>query len=431
LESRYGKGYTKVGELKTQLKQLDSAIGDEVRNVGKRLEDEYQVSAKTEAMIRRQFDDQKAQAYQLNEHVAQYAILKHEVESSSALYDTLELKLKEAAVGAGLSSGYISIVDRGLVPAKPIAPKKNLNLMLGLLGGLGGGLMLAFILDSLDDTLRTTDDLEQLALPALGAIPLITDGMTPMSNKGAGSPRLPASQSGPVAFEAPRSQVAEAIRAVRTSLLLSSIDRQPKVLVVTSSVPGEGKSTVSSNLAVSLAQRGERVLLVDADLRRSTVHQKFGMRSAAKGLSTLLSTGKEDGAVLTPIQELPNLKILPAGPHPPAPAEALASRRMGDLIDEWRTQYDHVIIDTSPLLPVADTLTIAAKADGVAIVVRSGLSRIKAVQRTRGLLLRAGAHIFGAVVNGVDMRLEYYRAYPTRYGYTTKYGMGYYDNEQA
>jgi capsular exopolysaccharide synthesis family protein len=131
--------------------------------------------------------------------------------------------------------------------------------------------------------------------------------------------------------------------------------------------------------------------------------------------------------VLTPIEALSNLKIIPAGPHPPAPAEVLASRRMADLIDGWREQFDHVIIDTPPILPVADSFSIAAKADGVVIVVRSGVSRVKAVQRARGLLLRSSAHIFGAVMNGVDERLEYYYTYPSRYGYTTKNAHGYYD----
>jgi capsular exopolysaccharide synthesis family protein len=429
LGSKYGSGYPRIGELQSQLKHLDGAIEAEVKNIAKRLEEDYRAASKTEAMLRSQYAEQKNQAYKLNENVAQYAILKHEVESSNVLYDTLELKLKEAGVSASLSSGYISVVDRAMVPSSPVEPRVALNLIIGLFGGLVGGLILAFVLESLDDTLRTSEDLESVvALPALGAVPVF-EGADAKKDWATNTKGVSPLQSGPVSIVAPRSHSAEAFRAVCSSLLLSSIDAPPKVLVVTSALPAEGKSTISANLATAFALRGENVLLLDADMRRSSLHRQFGIDRAMKGLSTVLATGSEDEAVLSPVETIPNLKLLPAGPHPPSPAEMLASRRMAELVKSWSAKYDRIIIDTPPILPVADTLPLAARADGVVIAIRSGSSRAKAAVRVRNLLRRSNARIVGAVLNGVDMQLEYYYSYPTKYAYKSEYTNGYYESE--
>jgi len=420
VSTKFGSGYPKVPELQGQLAKLDTEIDAEVKNIGRRIEDEYQSALQAENMIRGRFEAQKQEAYALNSATTGYAILKHEVESSRDLYDSLQLKLKEAFVTAGLSSSNVSIVDRAAIPGKPISPDVPVNLALGLFGGLLGGVALAFVWESLDDTITTSDDVEATKLPSLGSIPWFE-----------AKPFKPSasmlSRNGHDLFmlKRPQSNAAEAIRSLRSTLLLASVDRQPKIIVVTSGFPQEGKTTTSTNCALALAQKGARVLLVDADMRRSRVHHEFNM-SSDSGLSTLLSGNSGPESIQKPIPELPNFSVLPAGPKPPAPAEMLASRRMQQMINTWATEYDHVLIDTPPLFPVTDGLVLASMADAVLLVVRSGFTRKKALQRMRDYLLRINANVAGVVLNGVNLKLEHYYSGPYRYGYKNSYYEGYY-----
>jgi len=421
LNSKFGSGYPKVHELQSQIARLDGSINTEITSVGKRLEDEYQSAAKTEALLRSQFDDQKSKAYKLNEHAVEYAVLKHDVENGRELYDTLQLKLKMAGVTAGLSSSYINVIDRAEIPAHPIEPRVSLNCSLGLLAGLLSGLLLAFIVEAVDDTLSSSEELELCtSLPVLCSVPVdsLSAGTT-LAENGTAAPTVP------LLLNHPRSQAAEAFRGLRTSLLLSSPDHQPKVIAIVSSVPAEGKTTVAVNLGVAFAQRGESVLLIDADLRRSTMHAQFGLPHSRFGISTVLTQGLNDHAILTPIPSLPNLNILPAGPHPPNPAELLGSKRMVELLETMSARYDRVIVDTPPVLSVADSLALANLADAVVLVVRSGIARKKAVLRVRNLLHRASSNVVGAVFNCVDLQLEHY--YYAQRSYYGRSAHGYYD----
>jgi capsular exopolysaccharide synthesis family protein len=415
LNSKFGSGYPKLHELQAQESRLDAAIATEITNVGKRLDQDYLTAAKTESLLRNQFDEQKNAAYQLNEHAVQYSVLKHEVETSRELYDTLQVKLKVAGVTAGLNSSYISVVDPAEVPATPIEPKIQTNLMVGLFGGLITGLLLAFLTESFDDTVSSSAELESCtALPVLCSIPF-----NPASNrlKTQSDEVDKSAQLIPVVLNCPRSQAAEAFRGLRTSLLLSSPDLQPKIIAVVSSIATEGKTTVTANLGIAFAQRGESVLLIDADLRRSSVHTQFGLPYAQYGTSTILTQGMNDETILTPVASLPNLKLLPAGPHPPNPAELLGSKRMIEMLETFSGEYDRIIIDTPPVLSVADSLALANLADAVLLVVRSGVARKKAVLRVRDLLLRANSNLVGIVFNCVNLQLEhYYHAQGSLYG---------------
>lgn len=416
LNSKYGSGYPKLGELQSQLVKLNAAIAEEINNVGKRLEDEYLSAVKTESLIRSQFNEQKDKAYQLNEHAVQFAVLKHEVENGQELYDTLQMKLKMAGVTAGLSSSYIGVVDRAEIPYKPVQPKVPLNLMLGLFGGLFTGLVAAFVVDSLDDTLSSSEELEScIALPVLCSVP------TTEFDSRSKAASIDATKSLPTLVSYPQSPAAEAFRSLRSSLLLSSPDRQPRMIAVVSSLPAEGKTTVSVNLGISFAQCGESVLLIDADLRRSTMHAQFGLPHSYDGITTILTQGMNDRAILTPLEALPNLKMLPAGPHPPNPAELLSSKRMLEVLEAFSAQFDRIIIDTPPILSVSDSLPLANIADAVVLVVRSGVARKKAVLRARSLLERANSNLVGIVFNGVNLQLEhYYYAQGAGYGKTLK-----------
>jgi capsular exopolysaccharide synthesis family protein len=424
--AKYGSGYPKLAELQVRLTKLEASIASEVRNTGKRLEDDYLSAVKTETLLRNQFNEQKNAAYQLNEHAVQYSVLKHEVETSSELYDTLQQRLKVAGVTAGLNSSYISVVDPAEVPATPVEPKVRMNLVLGFFGGIITGLLLAFFVESIDDTVSSSSELESfIALPVLCSIPFSASIAPVKTESGSSAKSVP---SGPILLNNPRSAAAEAFRGLRTSLLLSSPDRQPKAIAIVSSLAGEGKTTVSVNLAISFAQRGETVLLIDADLRRSTIHSQFGLPPSRYGLSTILTQGANERALIKPLESLPSLTLLPAGPHPPNPAELLGSKRMVEVLKSFATQYDRVILDTPPVLSVADSLSLANLADAVVLVVRSGTARKKAVLRVRDLLQRTNSNLVGIVFNCVDLRLEqYYYAHGANYGKTMR---DYYTSEE-
>jgi succinoglycan biosynthesis transport protein ExoP len=413
LNSKFGSGYPKVRETQAQLDRLNGAIKAEIKKTEERLETEYLASGKTESMLRAQLDEQKEAAYKLNEHAVQYSVLKHEVETSRELYDTLQVKLQVAGVTAGLNSSYITVVDPAEIPAAPIAPKVHSNLMMGLFGGLLTGLLLAFMTESMDDTVSTSAELEACSgLPVLCSVPTNQPERRLM-----GVVADKASLTVPMLMNAPRSQAAEAFRGLRTSLLLSTPDLQPKVIAIVSSIATEGKTTVTANLGVSFAQRGESVLLIDADLRRSSLHSHFGLPHAKYGMSTLLTQRTAESGIVTPLEALPNLKLLPAGPHPPNPAELLGSKRMVELLEQFSTEYDRILIDTPPILSVADSLALAHLADAVVLVVRSGVARKRAVMRVRDLLQRANTNLVGVVFNCVNLQLEnYYRSQGTGYG---------------
>ena len=414
LQSKFGQGYPKMRELTSQLNKLDDSIAEEVRNVEERLHDEYLAANKTESMVRGTLEAQKQEAFRLNRKAAEFATLKHEVESSQALSDTLQLKLKEAAVTAGLASADISIVDRGRVPAHAILPKPPLYLALALFGGLLGGIVLAFSLEALDDTITTSEQIQKWgSLPALATIPFTQANGKKIRGSGEGSE----GSVGLATLKSPNSGVAEAYRALRSSLMLANVDHPPKVIVIGSAFPAEGKSITSCNCAIALAQRGKRVLLVDGDMRRSSIHKIFGV-DGRKGLSTLLAGVSGSECILTPASELNTLFVLPAGQTPPNPAEMLASQRMALMLKSWAADYDHVVIDTPPMIAVSDALPLAAQADAVLIVVRAGVSRRKALQRLSETLARINAKVVGVVLNAANPQLEYYYSGPRYYGYS-------------
>jgi capsular exopolysaccharide synthesis family protein len=413
LSAKFGNGYPKLRELQEEIAQVETAIGAEGENVKTRLANEYDAAAKSESMIRSQFEQQKAKAYKLNEHVAQYAILKHEVEAGRQLYDTLQLNLKTAGITSGLASSFIDVIDRAQVPDRPVEPRSRLYLAIGLGGGLFGGLLLGLIRDSFDDTIRTSEELEAAAaMPELVSVPFLAALARKVRDEQWGACSLSSlgSAISPEQLRDPNSPGVESYRALCSIILLSSSQNAMKTLVITSAIPGEGKSTVSRNLAIALAQRGKKVLLVEADLR------SFSILSQQEGdwpsLSTMCKAGGVDHPRCQPIADLPTLNVVPAGIRPDDPIVILDSLRMQELMTLWRAEYDNIIIDTPPVLPFADALVLAARADGVILVARSGISQAKGVLRAREVLARSGANILGLVLNAVRSR-EYYYEYPT------------------
>jgi capsular exopolysaccharide synthesis family protein len=431
LKSKFGPDYPKVRELDKQLVSVQADIDAEINNLTKRFAEEYNAAVKTEGLLQDRLNTTKQEAFKENESAAQFDILKHGAESASELYDGLQMKLKEAGITAGLNSNNVDIIDRASIPPYPVLPKKRSALAFGFLGGLIGGIALAFFFESLDDTIRTSDDAEAVSqLPTLAVIPhFVISGRkgsaTSPADK-AEQQRLLKVSPDLVSYVDPQSIAAEGFRTLRSSILLSAVDHEPKLLLMTSSFAAEGKSTSAANLAISFAQRSARVLLVDTDLRKGTLHMKFRLSNRA-GLSTLLSRESGNEAYEHPLPELPNLTVLSRGPIAPNPGEMLASRAMEEMLTQWRGEYEHIILDSSPILAVADTLSLAPQVDAALILVRSGVTRKRALIRVREQLRRASARVLGTVINDVDLRMENYYTYSKRYdyGYKSNYGAGY------
>jgi polysaccharide biosynthesis transport protein len=339
LSTQFGPLYPKVTQLNNQLKEIDHQLQSETNKAVDHLKGRYLAALQRETMLRESFEKQKQEANKLNESAIEYSILKRDLDSNRTLYEGLLEKLKEAGVTAGLRSNNFRIIDAARVPTGPSEPNIPRNLSFALLLGVISGVGLAFVLENLDNTVRTPEQATALSgLPSLGMIPHGSKS----TRHGANAKRLALTASKEVVETVtqvrPQSQMAESYRALRTSLLLSNLGAPPKVIMVTSARPQEGKTTTSINTAIVLAQKGVRVLLMDADLRRPSVHKTLGM-GPRSGLSNVLTGSATLQQTITPSPILPNLFIMPAGTPPPNPAELLASANMRDLIAELRAQY--------------------------------------------------------------------------------------------
>ena len=430
LKTQFGANYPKVVEIKNQLDQVEGDINTEVKRMATQIKNEYLAAQQRENMVLARMEEQKREANELNQNAIEFNILKRDVDANRQLYEGLLQKLKEASLEAGLHSNNIRVVDSARVPLSPTSPNIPRNIGLGVILGLCGGVGLAFLLESLDNTVRTAEQAELASgLPTLGVVPQFLRADAPRLqpaklNLASGDSTTRRAEL--IAQLRPNSEAAECYRSLRTSILLSALDSPPKVLLVTSPLPQEGKTTTSVNCAIVLAQRGSRVLLVDADLRRPGVHRAFGFDRKG-GLSTVLAGSTPIESVIKSYPDVPNLSILPAGPPPPHPAELLDASKMRSLIAEWRKEYDHVIIDTPPALSVTDPVILSVEADSIILVIRSGKTTKDALRRAGELLWQVNARVMGIVVNGIDLGSpdHYY------YYYGAKAGGQYYDTEAA
>lgn len=421
LSAKYGASYPRVVQLKSQLDDLNSSLQQEINRIGERIQAEYRASLKSEQMLTDSFNRQKQEAYKLNGDAIQYAIMRRDVESSRDLYEGLLKKLKEAGVLAGLKSSNINIIDPASTPLDPVEPKIPLNIALGCMGGLLFGVALAFVMENVDTSIRTPEDIESYCgLPSLGIIPTVS-----LSEKTAAKnlPQVKGQFVFPVAMEQRNSGSAEAFRALRTSLLLSSPGTPPQTILITSAMMSEGKSFTAVNLAVVLAQTGHKVLLVDSDMRRPTVHKYLGVPMNS-GLSACLAGTQDPDAMIVQIAEIPGLSVLPSGHMPPYPSEMLASDAMPALLRRWREQYRYIVLDTPPALAVTDAAVCAKQADVVVLIARSEKTGRQSLVRARDLLRKVRANIAGVVVNDLSFDSVEYRYY---YGYYGNYGAAYHN----
>lgn len=424
--NQYGPKFPKVIRLQAQLKDIGDLIAGEKKSVATQIEAEYQASRQRELLLQRALGQQKNEAAAMADKMVQYNILKREAEANKQLYDGLLQKLKEAGITAGLRSSNIRVIDPALVPAFPSRPNRSRNIALAILVGLVGGIGLALIREYLDNTVKNPEDVETLSrLPSLAVVPAFAGS----NGNGAGRLQklLGGSRNGSeegvalLAHSDPQSQVSEAFRALRTALLLSQPDRPPQILLVTSALPHEGKTTAAVNIGVTLAQLGDHTLLIDADLRKPGISRALHMHHAENaGLSSYLAgvAPLEEVTVSHPL--IKNLHTIPTGPVPPNSADLLSSHRLAEMMSELRNRYKFIVIDSPPIMAATDAVILSAVVDGVLLVVRSGETPKEAFTRTRNLLSSVKSRVLGVVLNAVDSRSpDYYysyRYYPYAYG---------------
>jgi polysaccharide biosynthesis transport protein len=425
LSTQFGPAYPKLAQLNNQIQEIDAQIQSEMKKVAGRLRGDYLASLQRENMLRAALEEQKQQENKLNESAIEYSFLKRDFETDRTLYEGLLQKLKEAGVTAGLRSNNIRQVDMARTPAVPTEPNIPRNLGFGFVLGLSTGVGLAFLLEGIDNTVRTPEQAQAISgLPSLGMIPL--GSKNNLESNSRGLTVAPSKETVELITQSrPQSQMAEAYRALRTSLLLTSVGAPPKIILITSALPQEGKTTTSVNTATVLAQKGTRVLLIDADLRRPSIHKALGLGPRI-GLSNVLTGGAVLPEAIVRSSLLPNLFALPAGTPPPNPAELLASAQMVEVLAELRQHYDHIVVDTPPTLSVTDAVVLSTRADAVVLVIRCGQTTKPALRRSREILAQVNARVAGVLLNAVNLNSPDYYYY---YEYQGKYGHRYYDEK--
>jgi len=411
-ETKYGPKNPHLVEIASQQKSLDAQIQVELVKIKQRAKDDLVMAQQHEKALRAAFEAQKLVTSKMNDDVVQLGVLMAQARSSRDLYDILYAKLQEANMEAGNSATNVTVADPARPPGSPYMPQPTTFITLGLFGGLVLGLGLAYLLESQDDTVADSFQVETVSnLPVLGMIPFHRMESRP--------------REGVLAIEsssflsAPESATAESFRSLRSVLTLSGIGRKLKVLSITSALPGEGKSYTVYNLGLAFAASGLRVLIVDADLRRPRQHALF--RAAREdGLTDVLAGLKTFDEVLVAHPVEPNLTLLSAGRQSPLAAELLGAGEIEKVFDAARARFDLTLVDNAPVLPVADAIIVGTHCDGTIGVLRAGQTSRKALRRFAQTLARHNVRILGMVIEAVDMSATEYRSV---YGYNVQ---GYY-----
>ncbi len=383
LASKFGANYAPLAQVKNQLDQVDAEINRNVKSIQNRLNEEYNASKASEDMLRREYAAQTGKAYALNRQGADLAVLQSEVTESREIYNSLQLKLQQAGINAGLSGVNTLPIDIARAPTEPIKPKKLVVLAVGTALGFLIGIASVFIVEASADKVQS---LAQIG-SSTGYRPLVSIPH-----------REGKSSRGESTLDDPQSSEAEAYRRLRSLLMHSAGGEHLRTLMITSADANEGKGTTATNLAGALAQTGAKVLLVDAELRSPSLHRTFAVENGA-GLSEALGEPGREAQVKQPVATLPNLHLVTAGQRAPFPAELLGSDAFKALLQRWKGSYDFVILKSAPLLPVSDGLPLARWADGVVLVARQSVTRLKHLQSARELLDETEANVLGIVLN--------------------------------
>lgn len=409
----YGKNNPNLEKLQNQADELEAQLAAERQRVLRQVKTAYEAARAREMLLMQALTEMKGSVDDMNRKMIQYSLLKREAQAASDLYNTLSSRLREAAIAAGLKSTNIRVVDEARIPSKPVKPNRVQIIALGMVFSVLAGIGISFFRESLDDTVRTPDDVKVwTGLHSLAMFPVIDGHRSltwPSKLLGNGDPKKQEASRLKFFLERPRSPEAEAVRNLQTSIrLLPRAGRNHlRVILLVSPSPNEGKTTVAINLAMALSQQG-RTCLVDADLRNPTVAQTFVL-PVQQGLADVLTGSASLEKTLHRLPGVANLTILPAGhATPPDPGELVASEAMSEVLQGLREKFDHIVIDSPPIIPFADARWLSSLADGVILVGRYGSTTRQALVLSTEMLGEVDAPLLGVVLNGVDIKSEYY-----------------------
>ena len=403
LAKKYGQKHPTMIRAREDLKTLKEKREQQIRRVIVSIKNEYELAKSKEEGLRAALSSSKAEALSLNEKFIQYGVLLREVETNRQLYDALIKRIKEQSVTEEIQTVNVWVVEKAQIPRKPVRPKKSLNILLGIIVGLFGGIGLTFFFDYLDNTIKSPDDVEtRLGLAVLGMVPLLHAKEGNIEE---------------IFLKKPQAAFSEHYKNLRTALLLSSASKPPQNILVTSMGPEEGKTVTSLNLALTIAESDYSVVLIDSDLRKPRIHTIFGLNNA-KGLSTYLAGTSSSINIIKGPKE--NLSIITAGPLPPNPSELLGSHKLFELIRVLKERYNIIIWDSPPLMTVTDGLILSKVLDGTVIVTKAGKTTYDIVRR--GLKAIKGrrssdseSHVLGVVINAIDVKKSDYYYYKHYY----------------
>ncbi len=402
-----GPGHPEVQKVRKDIASLEGQLRTEVANVARLVKSEYDSAVAQERNLTDALEAQKRETLSMSHEAIQFGVLKREAESNRLLYQTLLTRAKETGVSNQLRTTNVRVVDFAELPRSPSLPNRRNNIAIGLLGGLTLGLALAFFFEYLDNRIKTPDEITvHLGLPSLGLLPIVR--------------KVEMSGGYPLLSHVSSTKLKEAFRTLRTNILFSSAQQGSRSLMITSTGPSEGKTLVAGNLAISLAEAGQRVLLIDADMRRPKQHELFNLQREP-GLSDLL-VGSAKASETVRKTETAGLWVLPSGRIPPNPAELLGSTRFDDFFRSLKDHFDWVVIDTPPVMAVADASVVAHKVTGVVFVVGAEMVSRHAAATALAQLENGRAKLLGGVLNRVDLdRNPYYYSQYYRKEYSDYY----------
>ncbi|MGB7548698.1 MAG: polysaccharide biosynthesis tyrosine autokinase, partial [Terracidiphilus sp.] len=425
VKSVYGVHHPEYRKAASELAEVQKQFDDTRRSISSEIELEYRESLNREQMLQQTVGEAKAEWDQINANSFEYEQLKQEATADKALYNELITKIHDAEINTGFQGNAIRIADVARPPAGPVFPNTRLVTLMAFLFSSLLAIGAALLHDALDTTLRDPQEAGRyLGADVIGILPLDRAGsdVAKAAESGSNDTVAPASSQEPRENGARRmgyyrsiSGFEEAVRTVLNTVLLSDFEQRLRSIVLTSAEPGEGKTTLAVHLAIANAIRGKTTLIVDGDLRRPSVHAKFGMTPRV-GLSNVLNNEMPWRDVVLPVAGRPNLNILPSGPGSHRAAD-LIGPKLSELLDEFAKEYDLVILDSPPLLGFAECLQMATAADGVLLVARAGQTRRKSVAAVVSTLQRVHANLIGVVLNQVthttsEDGYSYYGYYP-------------------
>ena len=405
LSKKYGRKHPQMVAVESELNTIQKRKRREVNKIINSLRNEYKVALAKEKSLKSALVKQKKESLGLNQKAIRYGVLKREAESARQMYELLIKRFKETTLTEDMKTGNIRVMDRAEVPKHAFKPRKKLNILLAMIVSLITGVGLAFFFEYLDNTIKLPEDIKKhLNIPYLGPVPAIAKGENPHAE---GRVDL-------VTLHSPKSMASEAYRGIRTSILFSSSQSVPQVILVSSAGPQEGKTVTATNLAITMAQSGSKVIVIDCDLRRPKIHKIFDF-TRDEGVTNLL-VGKKNISGVVVNTGIKNLDIIPCGPIPPNPSEILGSGRMTNLIGILRRNYTRILIDSPPVTAVTDAVVLSKFVDGVVLVVRANYMAREIIKNGLNQLQSVGASVLGVVLNCVDMsRGGYYSQYYSYY----------------